>query len=61
MKIGSLVMTCPRTDYHQLGIVTGITAPSDHSLWYNMRMIKVLDPKSGTEHNWAEEALELIQ
>ncbi len=60
MKVGDLVFTNSKTDYSVLGIVTEIIAPKDHQLWYDQKIVKVLYPDTGEEHNWAEESLEVI-
>lgn len=54
-------MQCPETDYSSLGIVTSITKPDSHKLWFNQRIIQVLNPQTGEELRWAEEALEVIE
>lgn len=58
MKVGDLVFTNPRTDYAVLGIVTEVTSPKDHQLWYNQQIVKVLYTDTGEEHKWAAEHLE---
>ena len=61
MNVGSLVMTCPDTDYACVGIVVGITDPDRHNLWYSSRIIHVLNSHTGEELKWAEEALKLLR
>ena len=60
MKVGDLVITSPGTDYSELGIVTDITGPDKHQLGLHQRIIKVLQPTSGEELNWAESGLEKV-
>ena len=60
MKVGYLVMQSPGTEYSCLGIIISITNPDSHKLWFNQRVIQVLNPQTGEELKWAEEALEAI-
>ena len=60
MKIGDLVMQSPGTEYASLGIIVSIADPDSHKLWFNQRIIQVLNSETGEELRWAEEALEEV-
>ena len=61
IRIGGLVRTVSGTQYRgEIGIVTGVLTPDEHSLWEEFRLIDVLYTCTGEVLRWSESNLEAL-